>query len=260
MSKICSMHQPSYLPWPPFFGKMAACDAWVHVDNVAFYNKGVQERHKIKGPNGAYWLTVPVHHSMGEPIYSIKIDTNTLRRYKHWKNIKSNYEKALYFRLYESELYKIYNVDWEKLVDLNLALLDFFCKHLNIHCEQYISSKLDNIPNDRNRRIIDLCKYVKADIFIAGSGGIRYMDMELFRNAGIEVIFQLPKIKEYSQLWHRVGFIPGLSTLDLLLNLGPDAEEYVKNCFELVDESTLKSRLNEVPEYNKNIDEQDDEP
>lgn len=87
------------------------------------------------------------------------------------------------------------------------------------------------------------------------------MDMDLFKKAGIEVIFQLPKITEYPQLWPKVGFIPGLSALDLLLNLGPDAAEYVRNCFELVDEATLRSRMNEVPHFIKSAiyDEQNDD-
>src|SRR5262249_2175495 len=53
-----AIHQPQYLPWAPLLAKAAACDVWVHLDSVPFQKNGVQNRNRIKTPQGPCWLTV----------------------------------------------------------------------------------------------------------------------------------------------------------------------------------------------------------
>jgi hypothetical protein len=74
---------------------------------------------------------------------------------------------------------------------------------------------------DATKRLIELCDAVGAKKYIAGKGGRNYLKMECFDEAGVEVIWQTysPERVVYSQSGK--VFIPGLSTIDCLFNIGP---------------------------------------
>ena len=59
------IHQPHYLPWLPYFIKIAKCDIFIVLDNVDFQKNGLQNRNQIKTDKGYQWLTVPVEHKLG---------------------------------------------------------------------------------------------------------------------------------------------------------------------------------------------------
>ena len=47
-----------------------------------------------------------------------------------------------------------------------------------------------------------------------------YLELDLFRRAGVDVALQGWKCPKYSQLYPQAGFIPDLSVIDLLFNEG----------------------------------------
>ena len=55
MCKI-AIHQPNFIPWFPFFYKMAMVDVFVLLENVQFEKNGYQNRFKYKDK----WITKPV--------------------------------------------------------------------------------------------------------------------------------------------------------------------------------------------------------
>jgi hypothetical protein len=55
-----SIIQPLYLPWLGFFEMIDASDAYVALDHVKFEPSSWQQRNRIKGPNGPFFMTVPV--------------------------------------------------------------------------------------------------------------------------------------------------------------------------------------------------------
>src|SRR2546429_5666703 len=60
---IVTIHQPNYLPYLGFFHKMANADVLVLYDTAQYSKQlGVHNRNRIKTPQGAQWLTVPVQH------------------------------------------------------------------------------------------------------------------------------------------------------------------------------------------------------
>ena len=253
MARICSAHQPSYLPWAPLFYKMALADVWIHADDVAYQKFGIQNRHLLKGPQGAFWVTVPVNVSLGETIREVHIAQERFRPHKHWRSIEVNYGKAPFFRLYRDRFYQIYQQDWLSLCNLNLALVDLFCDILEINCTMMKSSDF-GFTSTSSQRILDLCKAVNANVFLSGSGGVRYMDMSLFEEAGIEVLFQRPQTPEYPQRYPKAGFIPRLSVLDVVMNLGPNAADYVRMCGRVVDEVAMRAEVDLDPTIMENDD------
>jgi hypothetical protein len=80
--------------------------------------------------------------------------------------------------------------------------------------------------DDPNERLIDICRALGCDTYLAGAGGADYMDLARFENAGIKVVFQDFRHPEYPQLFG--NFISHLSTADLLFNCGPESLQYIR--------------------------------
>src|SRR5438876_6902053 len=61
---IVTIHQPNYLPYLGFFHKLANADVFVVYDTAQYSKQlGLHNRNRIKTPQGAQWLTVPVQHA-----------------------------------------------------------------------------------------------------------------------------------------------------------------------------------------------------
>src|SRR5262245_61030054 len=91
---ILAAHQLHYLPWLRYFHKIAQSDVFVILDNIQFTKNDWHNRNKIKGPQGAMILTVPVLHKFGQPLSEVQIDNKQPWRRKHWGSISGNYSKA----------------------------------------------------------------------------------------------------------------------------------------------------------------------
>jgi hypothetical protein len=66
--------------------------------------------------------------------------------------------------------------------------------------------------------LIDICRTLGCDTYLAGAGGAAYMNLKLFDDAGIKVIFQAFDLPPYPQ---RFGdFVADLSIVDFLFNCG----------------------------------------
>ncbi|KKS24749.1 MAG: hypothetical protein UU81_C0002G0004 [Microgenomates group bacterium GW2011_GWC1_41_8] len=92
--------QPSYLPWLGYFDQIAKTDIFVFYDDVLYTKNDWRNRNRIKSPQGAIWLTIPVslpgrirnQTLINQAVIS---DLSILKR--HLKAIELNYKKALYF-------------------------------------------------------------------------------------------------------------------------------------------------------------------
>lgn len=241
MSRICAIHQPSFIPWGPFFHKMSLADVWIHLDDVSFMKNGVQNRNRLKGPQGAFWWTVPVRVSLGDLLRDVAVAGDPRQSAKQWKTVETFYSKAPYFATYQETLADLFLRPWDNLCDLNLAVTATFADLLQIPSLQVRSSEF-GLQTHATEHLVELCQAVEADVYVSGAGGLRYMDLSLFAQAGIEVRFQLPETPPYKQLHPRLGFIGGLSILDAILNLGPGAADYVRQCGTVLDQETMLQR------------------
>jgi hypothetical protein len=82
------------------------------------------------------------------------------------------------------------------------------------------SSKL-GITGERSQRLLDLCLHFGASRYLTGDAAKSYLDVELFKQSGVEVLWQNYKHPVYPQ--QHGAFIPYLSALDLLLNCGDES-------------------------------------
>jgi hypothetical protein len=226
---IVSIHQPNYLPWPGYFDKIAKSDVFVLFDDVQFpMGKSVCNRNLIKTNQGSLWLTVPVKDKSAlKKINEIEINNDLDWRRQHWKNIRTFYCKASFFPDYEKIIEAIYLRSWDRLCDLNIALILAMLKILEIGTKIVLSSQLD-LASGGEQKLIDIVKNLHADAYLTGTGpgSQRYVKAEDFKNNHIALLYHGYKPKEYPQL--HGAFIPNLSAIDLLFNLGPNAKKHLQ--------------------------------
>jgi hypothetical protein len=70
---------------------------------------------------------------------------------------------------------------------------------------------------------VDICRRLKASDFLVQKAALKYLDAEMFGDAGIALQPFKPPVCIYPQLWG--SFLPNLSSFDLLFNCGPGSPE-----------------------------------
>jgi hypothetical protein len=216
--------QPSYLPWLGYFDQLQQADIFIHLDDVQFDKHGWRNRNRLLGPRGAVWLTVPIRHSgrSGQRILDVEIDDRQNWRRKHLSSVQQFYARAPYLGPTLPALEAVLNRPWQRLIGLNLAVIDWLAAELGVHTPRHRSSEL-GLGGERNDRLINLCRHFGATKYLSGDAAHEYLDTERFAAEGIEVVWQKYVHPTYSQL--HGDFVPYLSVLDLILNEGPRALE-----------------------------------
>jgi hypothetical protein len=228
---ILSVHQPQYIPWLGYFDKIARSDCFVILDQVQYKSREYQNRNRIRTKNGSMWLTVPVK-SKGrgrEKICDIHIDNSNGWRKKHCNSLKAWYKGARFFHRYFPFFEEVLTGDWEKLEEINMHIIQFMLKELDINTTVYFESDLD-ITSTKTDRIIDLCRILNADIYLSGSGGRDYLEEEKFEREDIRLVYQDFTHPTYRQQYmaRHSGFMPHMSCIDLLFNEGEKSREILR--------------------------------
>ena len=223
--------QPSYLPWLVYFDQIAKTDIFVFYDDVLYTKNDWRNRNRIKSPQGAIWLTIPVslpgrirnQTLINQAVIS---DLSILKR--HLKAIELNYKKALYFSDVYDLLSKIMMKKYLCLADLTIDLTMEISNYLQIKHVTFMRSSSLNIHDSYpTGRLIKLCKYFDADNYLTGASAKNYLDENSFGKSGIILNYQDYKHPIYHQLWG--DFIPYLSVVDLLFNHGRNSLEILIN-------------------------------
>jgi hypothetical protein len=215
--------QPSYLPWSGYFDQMFKSDAFVIYDDVQYDKHGWRNRNRIKTARGPQWLTVPVLiKGRNSPINrEVEINNTVSWQTKHLRSIVQNYSKAPFFKPTLDLVQNILERQWRFLIDLNMAFIQMIVEQLGLDTKIYFSSEL-KIPNaGKTERLIEICRYFRADTFLEGDAGKEYIDERLFARADVQLEYHGYQHPVYRQL--HGDFIPYMSVIDLLFNHGADS-------------------------------------
>ena len=221
---VIAIHQPQYMPWTGYFHKMASADCFVLLDNVQFKKNEWQHRNRIRGPNGAQWLSVPTTYRFPQLISEVTIADDATWRMKHLRSIEACYRKSKWYYDYFPDIERFLVQDHVMLAPCNIASVKMLAGCLGIATPVEIASSyaFDGVATER---LVAICRHFGADTYLAGAGGHDYMDLSLFEAAGITVRFQEFEPPRYLQGFctNEEEFIAGLSALDLLFNCGPES-------------------------------------
>ena len=230
---IITIHQPEHLPWLGLFNKIAKADKFVILDSVQYEKNYFQNRNRILGTNGVQWIGIPVvntKHMEGSIATTLIANDpkNAKWKEKYLQTIKQSYGKYEHFNEVYPLLEKAINTNSKYFCEINIAIIKSFCDALDIHPE-YIRSKDLNVDGLKSSLILDICKEVKTDVYIAGPSGRDYLDMKSFEDAGITVKFNDYNHPTYPQK-RTDEFVSHLSALDLFMNVDfKEAKQIIMN-------------------------------
>lgn len=187
---IVSAHQSLFLPWAGLFNKVAACDIFVVMDNVQVSKGDFINRNRILGPNGLFWLTVPINALSGDKNHINDVLISELPwKNKMSKSIKMTYGNSKFWRDVEP-LIEILESNTEKnLVTLNLKLQNEILKILNISTKVVLASEI-GVTGYKSEYLLNLCVKTNAKDLLLGSHGVDYADQEAFTKASVKLKFQ----------------------------------------------------------------------
>lgn len=206
---IIAAHQPNYLPNLGFFHKMSQADLFVIVTNIQFTTGDKwQQRHRIRMHDADVWLTVPVLQQFGQCIKDVQITRNHQWRRKHRSTIEQAYAHTAEQELLHNVL-AIYDHDWDRLVDLNVAIIHLLRETLDIRTPVVLD---EEVTGNRAELVVRFCRKYGGDVHLAGAGSRLYVDAAYRRallHAGIEhrvIACNLTPLFPYSTLHYLLTF------------------------------------------------------
>jgi len=199
----------------------------------AQYDKRFTNRNRIITAKEPIWISVPINKEQKFAANSeVEINNEMPWASLHWKKLQISYNNSRYFHNYKEYFEQLYSKHWDKLFDLDFETLKQVISWLGIKVEIIRESEL-GVESSSTQRLVDVCKKVGADTYVAGSGSRNYMDESMFERNNITVEYQNYILVQYPQHLSRT-FVPNLSIIDILANLGPDALQVIsgKSAFD----------------------------
>ncbi len=219
-----AMMQPAFLPWQGFFELICKSDVFIILDDFQYSVQSYHQRNRLfvnKGQVG--WFTVPVKKtvSFNGALNHVLINEEIPWRIKMWKRIQQNYSKAFYFHEISPLIKEWLFCDYESLADQNIAFINLVCNILDIRTVSKRSSEYTSRAL-RSNKILELLRWCDATHYLCARGSFGYMQEDaVFPVDDIEIFFQDFIPRPYTQICAKDEFVPFLSVLDALFNIGP---------------------------------------
>lgn len=161
----------------------------------------------IAGDDGPIALTIPVTPPAGGPTISktptgqVLISDHGDWRHQHWQAIVSAYSSSPFFEYYADDFERIFHDETALLVDFNAALRNLVLDCLDLHPIIEVNTERYITPGES---INDYRETIRPKI--------PYTFDSTFRPVAYWQVFA-----------SRHGFLPNLSIIDLLFNMGPES-------------------------------------
>ena len=224
---LVTIRQPGFMPYIGFFKKIQSSDIFVYLDDAQYAIRSWDNRNKIRSDVNSRWISVPIIHPFKKKLNEVEISYSKNWIKNHKNLIESNYKTSPYFKNYWPDIELILNKKFKKLIDLNLELIQYCNKKLDIDTPTVRSSEL-KIKTLETQRLFDISKKVNASIYRSGSFGKEYLDETIFEKGGISVIYENFQHPTYNQM--KKKFLPNLSIIDLLFHEGENARKILNDC------------------------------
>ena len=167
----------------------------------SFIKQTYRNRCVIATPNGPLALTVPTkpQTQTGET----EISDHGNWRHVHWNALKSAYGESPFFEYYADDIKPFFEKRWDSLHDFNLGICRAVCQLIDIEPDISLTDHYITPEEAKERGFDD------------------YRDAIRPKHPMPDPSFEP---KEYYQVYkQRHGFLPNMSILDLLFNMGNES-------------------------------------
>ena len=200
----------AYLAPVEYYTKLLAYDH-ILVEQYDHYAKQTyRNRCTIAAPDGPLALSVPTVKPDTPKCFTrdIRISDHGNWRHLHWNALESAYNHTPFFEYYKDDFRPFYEQKYEFLVDFNEALCQLVCSLLDISPRISRTTDYAAAPTD-------------ADDFRE-----RIHPKKDFRTEDPDFV-----ARPYYQVFQdRLGFLPNLSIVDLLFNMGSESLLVLQAC------------------------------
>lgn len=179
---------------------------WEVEDN--YQKQTFRNRTYICTDRGKHILSIPIVHvgkTHGRQKYKeVALDNSYPWQRQHWRTLETAYRTSPFFEFYEDDIKPLYTQNFERLMDFNLKTIETIFDCLQLDMPTKTSETFEEHPTN------------KEDFRFLVSAKRKY-------NLNMESYVQV--------FGDRHGFIPNLSILDLLFNMGPNTVDYLNKEF-----------------------------
>ncbi len=166
----------------------------------SFIKQTYRNRCVIATPNGPLALTVPVKPQTGGDTL---ISDHGNWRHVHWNALKSAYGESPFFEYYADDIKPFFEKRWDSLQDFNLDICRALCRLIDIEPDISLTDRYITPEEAREEGIDDFRDAIRPKHPLPDPGFTP---------------------KEYYQVYRlRHGFLPNMSVLDLLFNMGNES-------------------------------------
>lgn len=196
----------AYLAPVQYYTKIFSANKIYIEQNDSYVKQTYRNRCTIISANGEISLSVPVVHSSKDKtlMKDIRIAEHGNWQHMHWNTIVSAYNSTPFFEYYQDDFYPFYHKKYTFLFDFNEELRELILRLLNIECSQSVYT--DKYKTSFSDTEIDLRDIIhpKKDWSV--------LDPDFRPETYYQVFNQ------------KFGFIPNMSIIDLLFNMGNESE------------------------------------
>jgi hypothetical protein len=219
--------QSNFLPWLGYFDFIRETDLFIIHDDLQYTKGDWRNRNRIKTLRGLEWISVPVHYrNTSQLIEETAVDYSTSWTRKILNRIRESYRRAPHFEPFFSELTDLLAQPAASISDLNLRLIHWVCRSLEITTP--IRMSRDYHPQGaKTERLIGILTQVKATTYLSGPAAQAYLIPEMFEQACIQLEYKQYNYPEYEQLYP--PFVSTVSVIDLLFMKGQESKFYLEN-------------------------------
>ena len=229
--------QPYFFPYVGYFQLLHAADTFVVYDDVQYMKGGWINRNQILGTNGKMLFTVPV--SNGSPsarIHEVAIAERQMAAW--WKKFRKTLEQA--YRNAPGRdrvlamLQDLVDAQHRDIASLNLHALRSAAAWLKLDVRIVPSSSV--YGNDQLHgieRVLDICRQEQCTTYVNAPGGMALYEPAVFRAQNVDLRFVKSSFTPYGPAPER--FVPGLSILDVMMNVGREDVQPILHAYELIE-------------------------
>ena len=192
----------AYLPPVEYFSLISQADEVLIEVEENYLKQSYRNRCYILSEHGPQLLSIPVYLGSQHktPLKEIRIDYSKRWQQVHLRAITASYNSSPYFRFYFENIEKIISKKIDFLIDLNMELMESVLKMLKIKIGITYTTNFKPVGEAENDFRYKISPKKESQFFV----------------------------KEYMQVFEICNcFVQGLSIIDLIFNMGPEAFDYL---------------------------------